>query len=84
LAAAQNAVSQALASSGFVDIAATFAASFTSRLHYHHAQTELTELMPGVLATIMSWVTAKLKAKPQKALAAQANIAPEAAVPLLK
>jgi hypothetical protein len=40
--------------------------------------------MPGVLATIMSWVTAKLKAKPQKALAAQANIAPEAAVPLLK
>jgi hypothetical protein len=84
LSSARNALSRSLGSAGFVDVTMPFEDSFASALRYRPPEMEIGDLKPGVLMDLMSWGPKKLTAHPRRALAAQANVSPEAAIRLLK
>lgn len=84
LASAANALSHSLSRSGFIDISASFADSFTRYLKYQPSKEELGDLNPGALQELMALVKSKITADPEQALAAQARMPGPAAVRLLK
>jgi hypothetical protein len=83
LAAADKALTRILAGSGFVDITAPFAESFTTNLRYRPVEAELDDLKPGALAELMALVRSQGVADPDRTLQAQAQVAPQAAAKLL-
>jgi hypothetical protein len=83
LASAQNALSQSLGSSGFIDITVSFAESFQRCLCYHPTATEMADLKPGVLKDLMSLLKSRIAADPKQALGAQPRVPAQAALKLL-
>jgi hypothetical protein len=83
LASARKAVSRALQSSGFLDIAAPFDVSLAAHLQYHPAETEAGDLSPGVLNELMSLLKTSIAANPEQGLEMQTRVRPERAVRLL-
>jgi hypothetical protein len=84
LACAEKALSEALGSSGFLDVTAPFDESFMMRLNYHPIEGQIEDPRPGVLEELLSLLKSEIAADPKQTRDVQARVPAEAAVRLLK
>jgi hypothetical protein len=80
---ARMAVRQVVGSNGFIDITGPEANNFKVYLRHTPVDLNMEDLKPGLLKDLASWVASELGGDPSRALDAQANVQPEAAVKLL-
>jgi len=83
LAKARGTVGQAMASSGFINIAGKILDNFKVLLEGPALGMEVEELKPGVLDELIAWVASQIAAQSDQATKAQAHIRSEAAIKLL-
>ena len=80
---ARTAVRQDVGSNGFIDITGPAGTNFEVYLTHTPVDLNMEDLKPGLLQDLASWVAREIGAGSNEALAAQANVPPEAAVKLL-
>jgi hypothetical protein len=83
LVSARTAVSDVLASSGFVDLTGPHQQNFEVYLAHGSVEPEIEDLKPGLLSDLEAWVRSKLLGDAQQALQIQAHVPPEGAIKLL-
>ncbi len=80
---ARTAVRQVVGSNGFIDVTGPAAGNFEVYLRHAPVDLNMEDLKPGLLKDLASWVASEIGSGSSGALAAQANVRPDAAVKLL-
>jgi hypothetical protein len=83
LAAARTAVSDVLASSGFVDLTGPHQQNFEVYLTHGPVEAKIEDLKPGLLSDLEAWVRSQILGDAQQALQIQANVPSQGALKLL-
>jgi hypothetical protein len=83
LAVNRQQVAKALGSTGFVYVVGQLRQNFETYLDRKPFEIEVSDLKPGTLPELITWVADKLSADPDRAEQAQANVRPEMAMKLL-